>query len=287
MQHAVAITAYTDFDALWNLVTALDPRCYRTFVHVDAKSSIGGEQIAKLTAHGCRVVRKHAVPWGGYAHLLAVLDLLEMALERDDVEYVHVVSGQDYPAASFDEMKRACDGRIYMTVTPLENASEQVRTRYETYNVFWFLQAHGWLYGRLDAMSSYLQRVLRIRRRGLGVHRELYKGMIWTSLPAEVCRFVLGCPEKARWLRALRTTYVPEELFFQTLIMNSRYRDSVVRTNLRYTDWSFRNGSCPAVLDVSDLEPIVRSRPLFVRKMDSRISTELMRTLRARIGSGA
>ena len=176
MQHAVAITAYTDFDALWNLLTALDPRCYRTFVHVDAKSSIGGEQIARLTAHGCRVVRKYAVPWGGYAHLLAVLDLLEMALERDDVEYVHVVSGQDYPAASFDEMKRACDGRIYMTVTALENASEEVRTRYETYNVFWFLQAHGWLYGRLDAMSSYLQRVLRIRRRGLGVHRELYKG---------------------------------------------------------------------------------------------------------------
>ena len=45
---------------------------------------------------------------------------------------------------------------------------------------------------------------------------------------------------------------IPDELFFQTLIMNSPLRDTVVNDNLRYLDWS--REPAPAVLGVGDLD---------------------------------
>ena len=48
------------------------------------------------------------------------------------------------------------------------------------------------------------------------------------------------------YVRFFEHVLIPDELFFQTLIMNSTLRDSVVNDNLRYLDWS--REPAPAVL---------------------------------------
>jgi hypothetical protein len=60
------------------------------------------------------------------------------------------------------------------------------------------------------------------------------------------------------------------------MIMNSGLKNSVICDNLRYTDWTKRNGSFPAVLDSSDLNKIIASKSLFMRKIDSKISEQLL-----------
>jgi hypothetical protein len=66
--------------------------------------------------------------------------------------------------------------------------------------------------------------------------------------------------------------------------MNSPYSSRVVKNNRRYTDWIFRNGSRPAVLDISDFEKIDSSKAFFTRKIDSEISRDLVDKLRVRNG---
>ena len=62
---------------------------------------------------------------------------------------------------------------------------------------------------------------------------------------------------------------IPDELFFQTLIMNSTLRDSVVNDNLRYLDWS--REPAPAVLGVGDVDRMLGSDKLFARKFDETV----------------
>lgn len=75
---------------------------------------------------------------------------------------------------------------------------------------------------------------------------------------------------------ALKFCSIPEEFFFQTLFMNSKYADYVVKNHLRYTDWEYRNGSKPAILDTTDFDKIKKSDRFFARKIDEKISGELI-----------
>lgn len=74
-------------------------------------------------------------------------------------------------------------------------------------------------------------------------------------------------------------TLIPEEFFFQTIIMNSPYKENVVEKNLRYTDWSGKNGSRPSFLDETDYEKIIKSGDFFARKIDSNISDKLLKKI--------
>jgi hypothetical protein len=78
------------------------------------------------------------------------------------------------------------------------------------------------------------------------------------------------------YLRAVRTAFVPEEIFIQTYFLHSKLRSLVVNEDLRYTDWTERNGSRPAFLDETDAESLSNSTALFARKMDSKISRRLL-----------
>jgi hypothetical protein len=100
--------------------------------------------------------------------------------------------------------------------------------------------------------------------------------MVWMSIPASAASELLKDPEATDFLDAIGTAYVPEEIFFQTYFLNSPMRGSIVNDDLRYTDWRKRNGSIPAFLDESDLEPLLRSKALFARKVSSDISSDLL-----------
>jgi hypothetical protein len=280
----MVITAYKDFEALFGLITWLRRHACQVFIHLDKKSRFSAVEVAALREAGCYVARKFSVPWGGRNHLLAIVDLLDRAVQSPNLKYIHILSGQDYPVKTFAEIDAACDGSIYMSLTGAKAMNSYTLEKYTTFNWFYFLETIPRLYGPLDAASSRLQRLLGLARAPKTPLGDLYKGVVWASMPAEVCRHVLKVARSEKWLAALRLAYVPEEFFFQTAIMNSPYSEQVVKNNRRYTDWRFRNGSRPAVLDTNDFEKIVSSKALFMRKVDSRISRNLIDRLRARNG---
>jgi hypothetical protein len=274
--HAVIITAYKDFDSLLNLVQALDKKHFKLFIHIDRKVKTTHKLLNSLALNGCFVLQKHTIPWGGYAHLAAILDLLNIVLKEDTIEYVHIISGQDYPSKPIEDIITACNGSIYMTVTPMDKMNSSIRERYEKFNIFYFLQNYKKLYKIVDDLSLFIQRRLGVKRNKLGCYNNIYKGMVWISLPFDVCRLIINSNQKPALIKSLKTAYLPEEFFFQTMIMNSGLESYVVCDNLRYTDWIKRNGSSPAVLDSSDLNKIIASKSLFMRKMDSKISEQLL-----------
>jgi hypothetical protein len=90
-----------------------------------------------------------------------------------------------------------------------------------------------------------------------------------TSLVVQMSR------AQPRYRRFYRRTAVPDESYFQTLVMNSPRAPSVVNNDLRYEDWS-ENTSHPKVLTEADLPALLRSPSLFAKKFDSAIDGRLL-----------
>ena len=81
-------------------------------------------------------------------------------------------------------------------------------------------------------------------------------------------------------VRFFRWSAVPDESFFQTLLMNSPLAETLVNDDLRYIDWSEGEAS-PRVLTSFDLERMLRSSALFARKFDPRVDTGVIDALDA------
>lgn len=278
--HAVLVTAYKDYPSLLRLARRLDPGFFKLFIHVDRKSPIGGEQIGELEQLGAKVRKSFTVRWGSYTHLQAILQLMRAAVDDGPFDYLHITSGQDYPLWDAAEFELRCNGPIFIDSGPLEDQPPFVRHRYELSDPFHFLLNDRFgsrpLHKFLTRKSQWIRQRTGKPRTQFGPYDTLYKGPVWCSLPAAAAVRLLGDPVAEEFLAAIRNTRIAEEIFFPTYFMNSGMAAEVVKDDLRYIDWSERNGSSPAYLDESDLEAVLRSNALFARKVSSKISTRLL-----------
>lgn len=68
----------------------------------------------------------------------------------------------------------------------------------------------------------------------------------------------------------------PDEMFFQTLLLNSPLKDKIVNDNLFFIDWENPNPSCPRVFEKCDFERLVNSPKLFARKFNATRDAEIL-----------
>nr|WP_245196512.1 beta-1,6-N-acetylglucosaminyltransferase [Sphingomonas jejuensis] len=268
---------------LARLADALLGRGFKLFIHVDRRSRFDPELLDDLVRRGCVVDRRYRIVWGGYTHLLAITDLMRRALRDPAVDYVHTLSGQDYPIKDRSYFDQVCDGRAFISWEPLAETPEEVRDRFDQYKLLYPVEWWRSIPGPIERPLRRLQRIFGIRRKGTRDFNRsaIFKGLVWLSLPADVARHAVESPAAHRLLRDLRFSYLPEEFFFQTMIANSPFSDRVAHDDLRYMDWGPRDGVRPAVLDARDEDALARSPALFARKFDSRRSAELLQALSA------
>ena len=95
----------------------------------------------------------------------------------------------------------------------------------------------------------------------------LYGGSCWWSLTREAVSYICAHYNWQGWYDRLEDTFVPDELYVQTLLLNSGLRDTLVNDNLRYILWENRNGACPAVLDETDADAVLASAQLIGGKL--------------------
>lgn len=211
--------------------------------------------------------------------MLAIRDLLELAVSDPRVTYIHIISGQDILLRDYSEFERFFSGsqKIYMTCTSMKDAPDDIKRRLENWIPFSNIDCRKKTVSYINDVFYSVQRFLHITRKRLGMFDDIYKGMVWCSFPVSVARYVIEYNATHKeFLNDLKHTQIPEEFFFQTIIMNSSYKENVVKRNLRYTDWSGKNGSNPSFLDETDYEAIIGSTSFFARKIDLVISEKLL-----------
>jgi hypothetical protein len=68
---------------------------------------------------------------------------------------------------------------------------------------------------------------------------------------------------------------IPDEIFFQTVLMNSPYKNGIIYDNLRYIIWS-PGSRHPATLNIRYFEDFMNSNKLFARKFDTNIDADVL-----------
>lgn len=268
---AILITAYKNKTYLKKVINFFASK-YKVYVHLDKKSSIEKKEL-KINDNVI-VIKEYKINWGGINHLYAILELLKLALSDSDISYIHIISGQDIPVrplADFDFFEN--NKKIFMECNNVEDIpNPKIKYRYTI----------GTLFPNTDNRKKWVQIINFFHNLGFRKHKidqfaEIYKGLVWSSIPAEVGKYVLNYCEKNDFVKEWKRVSIPEEFFFQTILKNSKYTAQIVNNNLRYNDWHFRNGSNPAILDSSDISKIENGNYYFARKIDEKISKDLIK----------
>lgn len=288
-KQAYLLTAYKDFDAVYELASFLC-KGDSVYIHVDKKSTqIDDAKIEKLNRlSGCQAYKQYSVAWGGYNHVKALLSLMERAASDKDVSYIHMLTGEDYPLRHPDTIREqfAAEKHIYLDYIPEEDFNEAVRKRCYYYNFFPDKNVKNRALWIIQDISVSLQRLAGIRRKQLGAFSRLYKGLVYFSLPSEAARDILSyIKQHPEYEKDLYRCQVPEEFFFHTLLLNEefcdgRWKDKIIKRELRYMNWASGNGASPVYLRNEDFDALASSGCIFARKFHGREAAELKERIR-------
>lgn len=248
-------------------------------VHVDKSS--GADLAADLgnflaSYPEAKILPARNALWGGYslvdAELRGMAALLEM--NADWTHYINL-SGQDFP------LKSQAYIRAFLSAHPGKQfirALDQRGQRPDTLNRIsqYFVEFLGKIYRT------------RLARRFLP-NATPFIGTQWKAVTREFCAFVCHDDRAARFKRFYRNSFIADEAFFQTVIMNHEGHAQVMNNDLRMIDW-VPDGDIklrPRNFGTADIARLVASPDLFARKFDSAEDTCILGLLEAHLMTDA
>lgn len=105
-----------------------------------------------------------------------------------------------------------------------------------------------------------------------------YFGSQWWCLNDKTVRWIYDyLHRQPKYIKLFSHSLCPDECFFQTLVMNSPYVDSV-KPYLHYIKWE-KGKSSPKTLTVSDYEDLKQTKKYIARKFDIDIDRQILERL--------
>jgi hypothetical protein len=289
MKQAILITAYKNYNHLEEIINFFDEN-FELYIHIDKKSKISKIELINLNKYeNVKLVsRKFNVNWGGLNHLKCILYLCEQALKNPDIYYLHLISGSDYPIqkiSSFLDFFKINSNEEYLNYfeIPRPNGADNGgMDRIEYYNLYDVLNAKIYNQNRLIRKFIGLQKSIGFKRSISTKIPKLYSGSTWWSLSRECVQYVMKFTYENKFLlKRMKYTLCSEEIYFQTIILNSKFALKVNQNTLRYIDWVARNGNNPVILDEYDYHKIIKSDAFFARKIEYPQSVLLMNQIKS------
>jgi hypothetical protein len=262
------------FERLFRAVHHLD---HHYVVHVDANAdpAVSRQIEAFLAAYpNAALLESKPALWGGYSLVDAELRGMAKLLEMGSAwEFFINLSGQDFPLKSQSAI------RVFLG----RNRGRE------------FIRAVDQEKVRPDTMARVRNVVVELRNRIIrtilprpflhGVTP--YIGNQWMIVSRRFCEFACHDVQAERYKRFYRNTFIADEGFFQTLMMNTTEHGEVVGDDLRTIDW-IPDGDIklrPRTFTSADVHLLKAGKDLFARKFDEDIDSEILTLLERRIAN--
>lgn len=283
MKQAILIIAHKDFQQVCRLVNYFQGKC-DIFIHLDPTTTITPNEIEyiKKMPGVVKLYQKYKVNWGGFRLLQIELFLLEKALKHSDFEYVHLISGQDYPLKPLDyfleQFEHSEEDYLGCFHMPSPNMDNNTFRRVQYFFFYDWIKTSSEEGIKKMWKFTYFQQKIGIRREIFRQFDNLYCGSAWFSLTRKSIITLLEYTRKhPSFYRRMRFTFVPEEIYVSTVLMNLDYKGKKIgRTNYRYVNWPYQGANHPSALKEADLSKLACSEAIFARKLDIIESAKLL-----------
>lgn len=276
MKLAYIITAYASASQLKRLVDTLDKPHHSFVIHIDKRQEEVFQETKQVFSGRSNVhlmEDRYKIWWGRMNFSRSIFSAMGYLVDQGiDYDYALLISEVDYPIKPVDQIEQFFEdnaGKNFIDYA-LNDSKDHIwadwdppastKSRME----HWHLMIHTRL-------------ILRIpMKRKLPMGHTAYVGWLWWNFTRECVEyFVDFTRNNPKYVRFFDHTYIPDEFIFQTILMNSPLKDTVVNNNLRYLhpepfpnhiEW----------VKASDMDALKASDALFVRKLSVMNNVELM-----------
>jgi hypothetical protein len=292
MRIAYVILAHKLPEQLVRLVRKLDTKEDSFFIHIDKKAD--DETYKRISEplrsfKNVRFLDRLVCNYGDFTHVGATLHgIQEIITSGFQYDYVILLTGQDYPIKTNGYIRQVlekCDSKSFMEYFTLpsnehwknENGGLD-RLNYWHFNIrgrsLSFPKKGGFEQSFLDSVGSAMAGILPARRK-IPLNYNLFGGSAYWCLSRECIEYLNKfVRENAAFVRFFRHVLLPEEIFFQTVLLNSPLADRLVNDNLRCINWT---GSWhPEIFRLKDFKTFINTDGLFARKFDTSIDAEVL-----------
>jgi hypothetical protein len=273
MRQVILIHAHKDLEQLNALVGQLVDDEFLIYVNVDAKSAI---DVAALHPAAQLVRPRIEIRWGEFSQVEATLHSMRQIVgQAGEFDKLVFVSAQDFPLLPNRRLKQELAALAGFELLDCVRVGPQGWPCAERYQ--YFHRSDGGALTLLARRAA--NRLMRVGglRRGMVNGWQPWGGSSWWSISRDcasmIVRLVGADPAIARFFR---TVACPDELFFQTVVMNSPFRERVLFDNFRYIEWTSAGARNPKVLDAGDFDRLRASGAHFCRKLDPAASVGLL-----------
>ncbi|SFV33003.1 beta-1,6-N-acetylglucosaminyltransferase [Thermoflavifilum thermophilum] len=247
------------------------------YIHVDRKAdeSIFRKFLKNDEVHF--IQKRVDVRWAGFSNALATVNgLREIISTKINYDYIHVISGQDYPIKSNEYIVnyfRENAGKEFMMYKSIYDEWIEALPKIEYYHF------EDWKIKGKYRLSFILKRILPKRKFPYGWKPYGYSRWfsITTNLAEYMLNFIDNHPE---YVRFFKYTTCGDEIFFCTIAHHSPFAEKIVNDDLRYVDWSTKitnpKAANPKILTREDFEKLKNSSKLWARKFDMNKDKEIL-----------
>lgn len=251
---AYLVLAHKDPLQLLRLIKALKAPNVSFIIHIDLNVNLDIFIEYLADEESVSFLEERSVTgWGSFGIVEACITGLRHTSENLNIDRVVLLSGQDYPIKEKEYIYS------YFANNPSAIFIQYFKLPYSK----WF--QGGW--GRFPSRSS-----------DIGV-KQLYAGSQWWSFPIDTIKFILYfLNEKPAFTSYFKKVLIPDESFFQTLLLNfggEEILGRLVNCGLKLIKWD-KPYIHPRILTMKDKNIVFKDKSLFARKFDSIKSEELM-----------
>ena len=283
IMHAYLIIAHKNFNQLAQLLSLLDDKRNDIYIHIDKKSPFSekDKKLLNCSVNHSKVyfVHRITVTWGAYSNVESEMILLKAAVKKG-YDYYHLISGQDLPLKTQDEIHSFFDsnkGKEFVHFGTEEYQKSQIyRIKY-----YWFFREGSGRSTSIDKrILKGISKILVSAQKLIGIDRTKKQGLRfkfaagaqWFSITNSFANYIVQNEDRVN--KMLKHTVLCDEVLVQTLAVNSVFYNNCYHEDfddnyhsiMRNIDW--KRGS-PYTWQKNDYDELIRSDFLFARKFDS------------------
>lgn len=284
MKIANIIIAHRNPHQLLRLINQFDSKQFHNFVHIDGRCNIKDYKAVVDHPNVTMIMPREKLVWAGYGFVKVALVALRMIRADGNYFYSNLISGMDFPVRPTSELYHyLLDQHKKGPIEFFEILDLSAWPGAHRYQRFHFTD--GTFKGRYFA-ERWINRIFFPRKRKFWGGRMIpYGRSAFFTASDKFVNYVLDFIDANPGLiRYLKTTWSPDEFIFNTLVMNSPFKDKINSHHLRYIDWSDGLVS-PKVFRENDFERLRQSGMFLARKFDETIDSAIIDKLERSISA--
>ncbi|MDR0979390.1 MAG: beta-1,6-N-acetylglucosaminyltransferase [Lachnospiraceae bacterium] len=281
-RHAILIIAHNNFEILKRNLELMDSYDIDFYIHIDKKIKYKNflELSNCVKKSGIKIFSCYEVYWGDISLVKTTLFLLEKASNNQEYLYYHLLSSSDMIIKPIDEILKFFNSNYNKEFVHFEdNKLPKIKVDWVKYYYFFtkFVKKYKFIL-IFQKIILIAQKILKINRSNR-TKLDFASGSEWFSITDKLVKYVLK--NKDMILKMFNNTICSDEMFLQTLILNSEFKDYLYNNKfnndylscMRMIDW---NRGKPYVYKEEDFKDLIDSPYMFARKFDERIDMNIV-----------